>query len=51
MQESMGLRSAVLGETGNCLQFTCDRFQKLCSQFLVRMEQEQYVFSYILAHT
>lgn len=47
----MGLRSAILGDTDNSLQFTCDRFQKLCCQVLVHMEQEQYAFSYIQAHT
>lgn len=50
MQEAMGLRSAILGDADNSLQFTCERFQKLCSQVLLQMEQEKYLFSYIQAH-
>lgn len=49
LQESMGLRSAILGETVNT--WTCERFQKQCSKLLMQMEQEEYSFSYIQAHT
>lgn len=48
-KESMGLRSAILGETVNT--WTCERFQKQCSKLLMQMEQEEYSFSYIQAHT
>ena len=51
LQESMGLRSAILGDADNSSNFTCERFQRLCSQVLLQMEQEEYVFSYIQAHT
>ena len=50
LQESIGLRSAILGDTVGS-NFTAERFQKLCSQLLMQMEQEAYVFSYIQAHT
>ncbi|KAL3131499.1 hypothetical protein ABBQ38_007805 [Trebouxia sp. C0009 RCD-2024] len=50
-QESIGLRSAILGDTVNGFNFTSERFQKLCSQLLVQMEQEEYIYSYIQVHT
>lgn len=51
MQEAMGLCSAIWGDADNSVKFTCERFQKLCIEVLVQMEQEEYVFSYIQAHT
>lgn len=51
LQESIGLRSAILGDTVNGFNFTSERFQKLCSQLLVQMEQEEYIYSYIQVHT
>ena len=49
LQESMGLRAAIEGNAQGSI--TSQHFEELCSRLLTQMELEEYVFSYMQAHT
>ena len=45
----MGLRATIEGNSQGSI--TCQRFEDLCSRQLMQMELEEYVLSYMQAHT
>ncbi|DBA84597.1 TPA: radial spoke protein [Trebouxia sp. C0005] len=48
-QESVALQSVVEGNASD--KIACDDFVGQCSQVLVQLEEEEYMFQYIQAHT
>ncbi len=49
MQESVALQSIVEGSAYD--KIACDDFVGQCSRVVVQLEEEEYIFQYIQAHT
>jgi len=49
MQESVALQSIVEGNASD--KVACDDFVGQCSRVIVQLEEEEYMFQYIQAHT
>ena len=49
MQESVALQSIVEGNASD--KVACDDFVGQCSRVIVQLEEEEYIFQYIQAHT
>jgi hypothetical protein len=49
MQESVALQSIVEGSASD--KIACDDFVGQCSRVVVQLEEEEYIFQYIQAHT
>ena len=49
MQESVALESIVEGNASD--KVACDDFVGQCSRVIVQLEEEEYMFQYIQAHT
>ena len=49
LQESIAAQAVVMGASSEAL--SSHHLQELCSQLLTHLEQEEYVYSYIQAHT
>lgn len=49
MQECVALQSIVEGNASD--KIACDDLVGQCSQVIVQLEEEEYVFQYIQAHT